>query len=444
MNSQDVALQLFSYGFDGFVTGFFTPLISGARLIVLPGEDQGDVDKIRAAIVRNGVTHFISVPPLYNALLESMTAGELSSLKAVTLAGDRVSVELLKKTREKGGHVEIVNEYGVTEAAVLSTLYRGQDRDNTVKIGRPIWNTQIFILAETRRFQPVGAAGELCIGGAGLARGYLNNPELTTKKFNKKFCGGPGGSFSKEPPGRRRQNLYKTGDLARWLADGTIEFLGRIDHQVKIRGFRIEPGEIESRLLKHEFIKEAVVTAGENEQGDAYLCAYVGSAGVSNLNNRELKEYLARTLPAYMVPRYIVPLDKIPLTSSGKPDRKKLPEPGFTPGESYVAPGSETEEKLAVIWSEVLGIEKGVVGVESGFFELGGHSLSLIKMKAGIKEVFNIDIPVAGLFQLTTIRALAVHIQGEETNRQVAEEILDESVDSLDETLRLLEEFEDE
>jgi tyrocidine synthetase-3 len=196
--------------------------------------------------------------------------------------------------------------------------------------------------------------------------------------------------------------------------------------------------------LKHGWIKEAVVIDREDEQGDKYLCAYISPGGFSTLDSAALKEYLARTLPAYMIPRYFVRLDRIPITSNGKLDRKKLPEPGFTPGESYVAPGSETEEKLAVVWSEVLGIEKGVVGVESGFFELGGHSLSLVKMKAKIKDVFGIDIPIARMFQLPTIRALAVHIKGEETNFRVAEEILDESVDSIDQTLRLLEEFEDE
>jgi amino acid adenylation domain-containing protein len=438
MNSQCTALQLFSYGFDGFVTGFFTPLISGARLIVLPAEELGDVDQIKASILKNSVTHFICVPPLYSALLESMTGEELSTLKAVTLAGDRVSAALVARTKEKYEHIEIINEYGVTEAAVMSTIYRGQDGDNTVKIGHPVWNTQIFILDEGERLQPVGVPGELCISGVGLARGYLNKPELTAERFVDYR------SYRTYRTYISSKKIYKTGDRARWLSEGNIEFLGRIDHQVKIRGFRIEMGEIESLLLKHESIKEVVVIDRENEQGDKYLCAYIKVGGAFKLNHAELKEYLSRSLPDYMIPRFFVPLDKIPITPNGKVDRKKLPEPGFRPGEAYVAPETETEEKLAAVWAEVLGIDKEVVGVESGFFELGGHSLSLIKMKAGIKEAFNMDIPVARLFQLPTIRAIASYIQGEETNRQVAEEILVESAASMETTLRLFEEFEDE
>ncbi|MFC2146275.1 condensation domain-containing protein, partial [Acidobacteriota bacterium] len=461
MNPGCVSLQLFSYGFDGFVASFFTPMISGAQLVLLNTTDVADVDKIRHAIAKNNVTHFICVPPLYSLLLESLTKKEFSTLKTVTLAGDKITFKLVESTKEKSENLEIVNEFGVTEASVMSTIFRHQQRDPIIKIGHPIWNTRVYILNESQQLQPIGAAGELCIAGSGLARGCLNNPELTAKKYCLRR---PGGLFLEktaplDPPQKLLINrsymsymsyIYRTGDLARWLPDGNIEFLGRIDHQVKIRGFRIEPGDIESCLTKHDSIKEAVVILRVSpETGDKNLCAYIvpENAGTAP-GSSELKSFLSQTVPAYMIPRYFVPIDKMTLTPNGKLDRKKLPapEPGFTVGDSYAPPANETEKKLARIWSEVLGIEKESISVESSFFDLGGHSLSLIKMKTKIKECFNKDIPVATMFRLPTISALAKYIQEEEINFRVSEEILDESLESMDETLKILadEEYNDE
>jgi len=469
MNPDCVSLQLFSYGFDGFVASFFTPIISGARSVLLNTTDAADIDKIRHAVVMNCVTHFICVPPLYSLILDSLTKKEFSTLKTITLAGDKITLKLLEGTKEKNKNLEIVNEYGVTEASVMSTIYRHQQRDAVIKIGHPIWNTRVYILNELQQLQPLGTAGELCISGPGLARGCLNNPELTAERFCLRR---PGGAlFEKSAPVKHldpsRKNFplnrshlsyrsyisylsyfYRTGDLARWLPDGNIEFLGRIDHQVKIRGFRIEPGEIESRLTQHDSVKEAVVIEKVSPgTGDKYLCAYIvpGNVG-TNPGNTELKSFLAQTMPAYMIPRFFVALEKIPLTPNGKLDRKKLPEPGFTVGDSYAPPGNETEEKLARIWSEILGIEIENISVESSFFDLGGHSLTLIRMKTKITEVFNKDIPVATMFRLPTISALAKYIQEEEINFRVSEEVLDESVNSMDETLKILaaEEYNNE
>jgi amino acid adenylation domain-containing protein len=305
MNGDDISMQLFPYVFDGFVTSFFTPIISGASVVLLSDEEIRDIEKIRTAIVKNKITHFICVPSLYFAVIDSLTPGETSTLKAVTLAGEKVSLSLLENTIAKNNNLEIVNEYGVTESAVMSTIYRHQEKDKTIKIGYPAWNTKIYILDRCNRVQPIGVPGELCIAGVGLARGYLNNPDLTAQKFCLRR---PGGSFCKNRPLDPRKNfslegtrglapllllkvpgkrfyrssrsyksyvLYKTGDLARWLSDGNIEFFGRMDHQVKIRGFRIEIGEIETRLAAHPEIKKTVVIDRDNGKGDKYLCAYI-------------------------------------------------------------------------------------------------------------------------------------------------------------------------
>jgi amino acid adenylation domain-containing protein len=399
-----VCLQLFSYSFDGFVTGFFTPLTSGAKVVLLKNEDKGDIEKIREAIVRHEVTHFISIPLLYGALIESLKKEDLSSLRIVTLAGDKVGFNVLEQTKQKGIEIEVVNEYGVTESGVMSSIYRHQERDDMIKIGGPIWNTRLYILDESQRLQPIGVAGELCISGDGLARGYLNNLELTNEKFLRGVQGGS--FFKKRPPGK----IYKTGDLARWLADGNIEFLGRIDQQVKLRGFRIELGEIQSQLLKHEFVKETVVLAREEENGERYLCAYIVCKEAFDL--ADLKGHLSRSLPGYMIPRHFVRVDTIPLTLSGKVDGKALPGPGAAPGEEYAAPRDEVEKKLADIWSEVLGLgTHKPIGIDDNFFEMGGHSLRATILTSRIHKELEVKIPLAEVFKCQTIRELSRYIR---------------------------------
>jgi tyrocidine synthetase-3 len=403
-----VNLQLFSFSFDGFVAGFFTPLISGAR-VVFPGAAQNkDIHTITQAIVSEKVTHFIAVPPLYQAILETLSKEEASSIRVVTLAGDRLPPQLLEKTRQINENIEIVHEYGVTEAAVMSTLFRHQERSQTITIGNPAANTHIYILDKYNALLPAGTAGELCIGGVGLARGYLNRPELTTEKF-----------FFKEFNHEGHERLYRTGDLARWLADGNIEFLGRIDHQVKVRGFRIELGEIESRLLMHEHVKEAVVPARKDDKGILYLCAYIMAE--SQLDIAGLKEFLSQSLPGYMVPAYFMVLDEMPLNRNGKIDRKALPQPTRTGRTGqYVAPANETEQQLVSMWSDVLGLEPGAVGTADNFFELGGHSLKATVLASKIHKAFNVIIPLAEVFRTPDIRGLAIYIAGAVKDRFVA------------------------
>ncbi|MCP5104082.1 MAG: amino acid adenylation domain-containing protein, partial [bacterium] len=313
MTGAQTFLQLFSQSFDGFVVSFFTPLLAGAKVILLSEEGSIDVTEIKKSIVFFRVTHFVCVPALYRAIIESLTPQESVSLEVVSLAGDRILPELVKLTARKNQNIEIAIEYGVTEAAVSSTMHRHQAQDEEITIGKPEWNTAVYILGGGNHLQPVGIPGELCIGGAGVARGYLNNPELTAEKFSP---AGPAVQtlLSLYPSAR----LYHSGDLARWLPDGNIEFLGRIDLQVKIRGYRIEPGEIENRLLHQEEIKEAVVIDRVNSSGQKYLCAYIVSD--REWTTPELRECLLKELPDYMVPTYFTRLEELPVTPNGKID----------------------------------------------------------------------------------------------------------------------------
>jgi len=324
--------------------------------------------------------------------------------------------------------VRLYNEYGPTENSVCSTIYQFSPGKTGILIGKPIDNVGCYILDNYENLTPVGVAGELCISGKGLARGYLNNPELTAAKFDhdlwdlqdyrdkrkrKKMPGIRIHMSSRSNMSYISKRIYKTGDLARWLWDGNIEFLGRIDYQVKIRGYRIETGEIEDRLLKHEQIKEAVVVVKETfrevherkDNEDKYLVAYI--VGIGELLVSELREFLAGELPGYMIPSYFVLLDKIPLTPNGKIHRRALPEPEKRPEEEYIAPENELEERLVEIWSELLGIEKESISMNANFFGLGGHSLKATVMVSRIHKELDVDIPLAEIFKTPTIRGLA-------------------------------------
>ena len=400
LDSTDNVLQLFSYSFDGFLTSFFTPIISGSRTILLSDLDAKDPVRIKNCIEFKRITHFICVPALYSPIMEVITDKEASSLRIVTLAGDKLTSNLIAKTKQISTKLELVNEYGPTESSVASTIFRNIQPDKEVTIGNPIANTKIYIVNKNNRIQPIGLAGELCIAGEGLARGYLNRPELTLEKFTP----------NPFVPGTK---MYRTGDLARWLPDGNIEFLGRIDHQVKIRGFRIELGEIETQLLKHENIKEAVVVARERGNREKYLCAYI--VADREITVMELKEYLSKGLPDYMLPSFFVQLDKLPLTPNGKVDRKVLPEPdgSINTGVEYEAPSNEIEEKLAVVWQSILGVSP--VGVNNNFFDLGGDSIKAIQVRSALKDKFGLEMEVKDLFVNNTIRKLSANVKAKST-----------------------------
>ena len=276
----------------------------------------------------------------------------------------------------------------------LRPLRHARDRASEPPIGRPISNTQIYLLDPGSEPVLIGVAGELYIGGAGLARGYLGRPELTAERFVP------------NPFGEAGERLYRTGDLARYRADGNIEFLGRIDHQVKIRGFRIELGEIEAALARLPQVREAVVLAREDRGGEKRLVAYAVANDGAAVETSELRAALARELPDYMIPATFVTLDALPLTPNGKIDRKALPAPDLAAqiARGYVAPGNAAEATLCRIFAEVLGLER--VGVEDDFFELGGHSLLAIKVLSNVSHSLNIYIPLRLMYEARTISDL--------------------------------------
>ena len=381
-NENDTSMVIFSYVFDGFITSFFTPVISGSKVVILNSEEIFNPLAIEKIIERYNVTNFITTPSLLNTIMP-----EQKSLKIITVAGEALTGAVVSGVKKINPDIEIVNEYGPTENAIVTSYCRNTDKNN-ISIGRPIANTQVYILDKNDNLCPVGVAGELCISGAGLARGYLNRSELTAEKF-----------VSHRSTSER---MYRTGDLAKWLPDGNIEYLGRIDTQVKIRGFRIECGEIENALLKHPEIKESAVVA-MGAENNKYLVGYYVSE--KELNNDELRAHLSSSLPDYMIPSFFIRLVSVPLTPNGKVDRRALPEPDKTVGSSeYVAPTNEIEEKLVKIWSEILKIEK--VGIYDNFFELGGHSLLATQVISRIREIFETEIPVKAIFESPTIAGL--------------------------------------
>ncbi len=385
VTEKDNITKYAGFGFDASVPEIFPAIITGAAIHVIDEEIKLDLEKLNEYYNENNIT--ISFLP--TQISEQFMKLDNNSLKYLLAAGDKLRYF-------EGKSYKVVNNYGPTENTVVTTSFIVDKEYDNIPIGKPISNTQVYIINKENKLQPIGVPGELCIAGESLAKGYLNREELTAEKFI-------------ENPFEEGQRLYKTGDLARWLSDGNIEFLGRIDNQVKIRGYRIELGEIESQLLKYEGIREAIVIAKEAEE-NKYLCSYI--TGDREFTVSELREHLSKELPEYMIPAYFIKLNILPLTANGKIDRKVLPEPdgSIITGAEYFAPESEIEEKLVSIWQEVLGIEK--VGVNDNFFELGGHSLKAINISAKINKELNVSVPLREMFKVPTIKGLAHYVEG--------------------------------
>ncbi|HYF81964.1 MAG TPA: amino acid adenylation domain-containing protein, partial [Clostridia bacterium] len=397
---EDKATKYAGFGFDASVWETFPYLIKGASLFIISKDIMLNIESLNKYIEKNGIT----VSFLPTQVCEQFMKLENRALRLLLTGGDKLK-------QYKHNSYDVVNNYGPTENTVVTTSYYITKQNDNIPIGKPISNTNIYIVDRNNKLQPIGTAGELCISGDGLARGYLNKPELTEEKFVP----------NPFEPGTR---MYRTGDLARWLPDGNIEFLGRIDHQVKIRGFRIELGEIESRLLSHEHIKDAIVLAKDDENGSKYLCAYI--VGEKELTVSELREYLGKGLPDYMIPAYFVQLEKIPLTQNGKIDMKALPEPdgNINTGVEYEAPRNEAEEKLVKIWQEVLKVEQ--VGINENFFDLGGHSLKATSMMSKIHKELSVEVPLKEIFRIPTIKGLSEYIKGHAENIYAAIERIEE------------------
>ncbi|NMF64890.1 non-ribosomal peptide synthetase [Brasilonema octagenarum] len=360
------------FAFDSSVACIFWTLCQGGFVSVLPENWQLDIKQIIEAIAQQQISHLLCLPSLYKLILEQAQPQQLISLQTVIVAGESCPKELVKQHRELLPQTSLFNEYGPTEATVWSSVYNCQNHDlkNPVPIGRPIANTQIYLLDSHLQPVPIGVSGEVHIGGFGLAKGYLNRPELTAQKFIPN-------PFSDEPNAR----LYKTGDLGRYLPDGNIKFLGRLDQQVKIRGYRIEITEIEAVLNQHSAVQEAIVVAQEDIHTHRRLVAYIVPEKEQIPTVDDLRSFLKNRLPEYMLPSVFVMLKALPLTPNGKVDRQALPIPDQERPNleaAFVPPSTPIEVALAEIWSEVLGVEQ--VGIHDNFLKLGGDSLRSIQV----------------------------------------------------------------
>ena len=402
LTAADRVVHKTSISFDASVWELFAPLLVGGCLIVArPGGHQ-DSAYLVELLATQQVTMLKLVPSLLQMLLAEDALVTCGSLRHVFCGGEALAPALQEQFC---GHLEarLHNLYGPTEATIdvaCWTCARGGEQ-RIVPIGRPIANTQLYLLDAQLQPVPIGIPGELYIGGASLARGYLHRPELTAAAFIPH-------PFSAEPGTR----LYKTGDLARYLPDGNIELLGRLDHQVKIRGYRIELGEIETTLEHHPAIRQAVILVREDTPGDRRLVAYCVPCHGLGPNLHELRSFLQTKLPDYMIPATFVLLDALPLTPSGKVDRHALPAPGRARpalSEAFVAPRTPAEELLAGIWTSVLGVE--AVGIHDNFFALGGHSLLAMQVLSRLRKVFQVDVPLRTLFEAPTVAGLARHVE---------------------------------
>jgi len=411
LTHHDSYLLKTSFCFDVSVIELFGWILGGSKLSILTKDHERDPGKILDAISNFQVTHINFVPSVFKSFSQSIILEEkskLETLQYIMLAGESLIREHLREFKELGLNIQIENLYGPTEATVYaSNSPINLELSEPITIGKPLSNAQMYILGLKNELQGIGIPGELCISGAGLALGYLNNPDLTQEKFI-------------DHPFKDGEKLYRTGDLARWRSDGNIEFLGRIDHQVKIRGFRIELGEIENALLQHESIKEGVVLARE-EQDDKYLCAYIVSEG--DFNQEAVRTFLSTSLPDYMIPSYFVELDSLPLTSNGKVNRKVLPSPEVKAEVDYVAPSNETEERLVTMWSEVLNRPEEEISVIANFFALGGHSLKATIFINKLFEATGYELKLGDFFNISTIKEISdifllVNENSEEDNYQ--------------------------
>ncbi|HEX6096257.1 MAG TPA: non-ribosomal peptide synthase/polyketide synthase [Thermoanaerobaculia bacterium] len=401
LQHDDRALQKTPFSFDVSVWEFFLPLLAGARLVMArPGGHQ-DPSYLADVIAREQITTIHFVPSMLPAFLTQANAENCRSLRRVKCSGEALPHNVVEELAGRLPHVEVHNLYGPTEAAVDVTAWpcRVGQYGQTIPIGKPVANTRIYLLDVHGEPVPAGVAGELYIGGVQVARGYLNRPELTAERFVSD-------PFRTEADAR----MYKTGDLARWLPDGNIEYLGRNDFQVKIRGFRIELGEIEARLAQCAGVREAVVIAREAAAGDKRLVAYVVAEDGVTLQAAELRAALLAHLPEYMVPSAFVMLEALPLTPNGKLDRKALPAPetAALAAREYEAPQGEIEEQLAAIWQELLRVER--VGRHDSFFELGGHSLLAVQMQTRIAAALLVEVPLRTLIVAGDLRQLATEV----------------------------------
>src|SRR4029079_4595047 len=413
LTGDDVVLQKTPFSFDVSVWEFFWPLIVGARLVVAAPGAHRDPARLVETIRRERVTTLHFVPSMLQAFIEHVAVEETqtehvqawASLRRVICSGEALPAELRDRVAKYLPQVQLENLYGPTEASIDVTRWVcGGDQSAEVPIGRPIWNTQAYVLDGGLEPVPAGVVGELYMAGAVLARGYLNRASLTAERF----VADPNGSSH----GGAGARMYRTGDLARWRADGVLEFLGRADAQVKLRGFRIEPGEIEAALTAQVGVSQAAVIARPDGSGGQRLIGYVVAASGAVLDTAGLRAALSRQLPDYMVPQALVVLERLPLTPNGKLDRRALPEPELGASHSHRAPRTPQEAILCSLFAEVLGVER--VGVDDNFFERGGHSLLATRLISRIRATLHVEVAIRSLFEAPSVEALAARLSSEE------------------------------
>uniref|UniRef100_UPI002ABDE207 amino acid adenylation domain-containing protein n=1 Tax=Paraburkholderia sp. J63 TaxID=2805434 RepID=UPI002ABDE207 len=417
LDASDTVLQKTPFSFDVSVWEFFWPLMVGAKLAVAQPGDHRDPARLVALVERHGVTTLHFVPSMLHAFVAHGDAARCAGLKRIVCSGEALPAELAQRALALLPDAGLYNLYGPTEAAIDVTHWTCVAGGGSVPIGRPIANVQTYVLDGALNLAPRGVAGELYLGGAGLARGYLDRAALTAERFVP------------DPFGREGERLYRTGDLARWNAEGALDYLGRIDHQVKIRGFRIELGEIEAQLAAQAGVREAVVTA-QDGAGGTRLVAYVTARAEAALDVAALREALAQTLPDYMVPGVIMVLEAMPLNPNGKVDRKALPQPEIESAAEYEAPEGATETAIAEIWRELLGVAR--VSRHDSFFALGGHSLLAMQLIARLNHTLKLDVPVETVFTMDTLQSFSAHLDAQVPESRAIDERLDELASFLD------------
>jgi amino acid adenylation domain-containing protein len=405
LSAADVLLSVTTLSFDIAALELYLPLIAGARLVIVSRETSADGNQLKKQLRESGATVVQATPATWRMLIDAGWNG--SRQVKVLCGGEALSRELADQLCERSG--SLWNMYGPTETTIWSTVCKIESGDGHISIGRPLANTQVYLLDANMNPVPIGVPGELHLGGDGLARGYLNRRELTSEKF---ICN----PFRRNPHGqgglqKGSSRLYKTGDLARYLPDGNIECLGRIDDQVKLRGFRIELGEIESALQQHGSVRQSVVLAREDTPGDRRLVAYVVPLNNGEMQSQNLRGFLQEKLPEYMIPSVFVALEELPLTPNGKVNRRALPAPDYNAQlhETYLAPRNPVEELLCGIWAEVLKVYR--IGVNDNFFELGGHSLLATQIVSRVLPTFNVQLPLRALFESPSVAGMAGRIE---------------------------------
>jgi amino acid adenylation domain-containing protein len=435
-SSSDVWTMFHSSSFDFSVWEMYGALLYGGKLIIIPEMVTVDFERYLQVLKKEGVSVLNQTPSaFYNlAAVEMKYPGRELKLKYVIFGGEALSPVKLKKWKEMYPGTKLINMFGITETTVHVTYKEISGEDilsNRSNIGKPLPTLRTYVMDKNLALLPVGAAGELWVGGDGVGRGYLNRPGLTGERFTS-------------DPFKPGEKLYRSGDLVRLWENGEMEYIGRADHQVKIRGYRIELGEIEAQLLKHKEIIGAVIVSKEDKRGDKYLCAYFIPG--NKIESAELRSYLSMHLPGHFIPSYFIQLDSIPLTANGKINHGGLPAPEVEAGADYRAPANEVEEILVEVWADVLNLKKDVISVDANFFELGGHSLKVMELCSCFHKQLGVKVTVVEIFQNPTIREQAAVITRMEKEKWEALEPAEEKdyylLSSAQKRLYILQELE--